>query len=243
MTDRILRAFLPYLIASASHLVLLVTGPGWAITATKATLMPLLAFAAVVLLRPRRDAPVVLLLAALGASWVGDVLLSFRGDVWFVAGLLGFLSAHVAYLLLFVRLGRSDRGPTSSGRDARRMPHPIVLAAYAVWFAVFLAILGPHLGVLLLPVAAYGLVLGAMAAFASARGRLIAIGGALFVVSDSVLALGRFLPGYDFALHDLTVMGTYLAAQGLITLGVILALRGAAPSRREPGRPVPATAP
>ena len=48
---------------------------------------------------------------------------------------------------------------------------------------------------------------------------------ALFVVSDSVLALGRFLPGYEFPPHDLVVMSTYLAAQGLIALGVVAMLR------------------
>ncbi len=85
----------------------------------------------------------------------------------------------------------------------------------------FLALLQPHLGGLLVPVALYGLVLGVMAAIAGGLGGLIAVGGALFVVSDSVLALGRFLPGYEFAAHDLVVMSTYLAAQGLIALGVV----------------------
>ncbi len=78
---------------------------------------------------------------------------------------------------------------------------------------------------LLVPVAVYGAVLGTMAALAGGRGGVIAVGGALFVVSDSVLALGRFLPGYEFALHDLVVMSTYLAAQGLIAWGVLVGLR------------------
>jgi uncharacterized membrane protein YhhN len=80
-----------------------------------------------------------------------------------------------------------------------------------------------------------------MAALAGGIGGVIAVGGALFVVSDSVLALGRFLPGYEFALHDLTVMSTYLAAQGLIALGVVR-LSAPAPSSPAPGRPASATA-
>ena len=64
-----------------------------------------------------------------------------------------------------------------------------------------------------------------MAALAGGLGGLLAVGGALFVVSDSVLALGRFLPGYEFPPHDLVVMSTYLAAQGLIALGVVAMLR------------------
>ena len=41
----------------------------------------------------------------------------------------------------------------------------------------------------------------------------------------SVLGLGRFLPGYDFALHDLVVMSSYLVAQALIAAGVLRILR------------------
>ncbi|WP_159605991.1 lysoplasmalogenase [Agromyces humi] len=122
-----------------------------------------------------------------------------------------FLLAHVAYIALFLR--------TPAGTPRL----PAWTACYAVWYLAFLALLGPHLGALLAPVAAYGLVLGAMAALAGRLGGLIATGGALFVVSDSVLALGRFLPGYDFGPHDVVVMSTYLAAQGFIALGVVRA--------------------
>ncbi|WP_350347051.1 lysoplasmalogenase [Agromyces sp. G08B096] len=252
MTDRLLRLFLPYVLVSLVHLALLVTGPAWAVTATKALLMPLLAVAVLLAVQPRRDAPVLLLLLALAGSWAGDILLTFPGELWFVAGLLGFLGAHVAYLVLFVRLARRAPGegtPTEAaagiGATKRRepWPRPLVIAVFAAWYTGFLLLLAPHLGALLAPVALYGLVLGTMAAFASTRGALVAVGGALFVVSDSVLALGRFLPGYEFAAHDLVVMTTYLAAQGLIALGVVRALRAEAPIPPAPGRPTPATAP
>ena len=102
---------------------------------------------------------------------------------------------------------------------------PTWALAYVAWYVAFLVLLGPHLGGLLVPVAVYGAVLGTMAALAGGRGGVIAVGGALFVVSDSVLALGRFLPGYEFALHDLVVMSTYVAAQGLIAWGALADLR------------------
>ena len=110
---------------------------------------------------------------------------------------------------------RDGRSPTPARVDARlrRLVCRIPRIARA------------HLGALLVPVAVYGAVLGTMAALAGGRGGLIALGGAFFVVSDSVLALGRFLPGYEFALHDLVVMSTYLAAQGLIAWGVVTGLR------------------
>ncbi|MFF2370289.1 lysoplasmalogenase [Agromyces sp. NPDC058110] len=251
--------FTPYLVLCAVHLVLLETGPGWSITATKALLMPLLALGVVLAARRTRPVPLALpwmLLAAIALSWAGDVALSFPG--MFVVGLGAFLLAHVAYITVFVRLpgrggGRSDDGRSGDGQDrgtvrsgiaasTRRRP-PLWTLVYVVWFGGFIALLGPHTGALLVPVALYGLVLGLMAAFAAARGPVMAIGGALFVTSDSVLGLGRFLPGYDFALHDLTVMTTYLAAQLLIAIGVLAALRASARPSREPDRPVAATAP
>jgi uncharacterized membrane protein YhhN len=209
-TRRLVAALGPFVLASALHLVTLQTGPDWAVTATKAVLMPLLALAVLVVARPRRDAAVALLLAAIGLSWAGDVALSLPGG--FVAGLVCFLLAHLGYITLFLRMPRARRRP------------PAWTLVYLAWFPLFLALLGPHTGALLVPVALYGVVLGAMGTCAALHGLLVAAGGALFVMSDSVLALGRFLPGYDFPLHDLVVMSSYLAAQALITVGVLRSL-------------------
>lgn len=206
-TRQLLVAFGPFVLASAVHLVILHTGPDWAVIATKATLMPLLALAVFVAARPRRDAALTLLLIAIGLSWAGDVALSLPGG--FVAGLVCFLLAHLGYITLFLRMPRARRRP------------PAWTLVYLAWFPLFLTLLGPHTGALLVPVALYGLVLGAMATCAALHGPLIAAGGALFVLSDSVLGLGRFLPGYDFPLHDLVVMSSYLAAQALIAVGVL----------------------
>ncbi|GAA1802212.1 lysoplasmalogenase [Agromyces neolithicus] len=222
MTDRTLRVFLPYLGLSLVQLVVLYTGPAWAVPTSKALLMPLLAAAVLLAVGRPRPSQAWLLVTALAGSWVGDVLLSFPG--FFVPGLLAFLAAHVAFIVLFLRL------PVQSGR--RRLPAGALV--YVAWYAGFLALLGPHLGALLVPVAVYGAVLGSMAALAGGRGGPIAVGGAFFVVSDSVLALGRFLPGYEFALHDLVVMSTYLAAQGLIAWGVVSGLRAARAASAQP---------
>lgn len=247
--------FVPYLALSLVHLVVLSTGPGWAVTTTKALLMPALALGVVLALRvvrgqlarpdggvrPRLGATPWLLLAGIACSWGGDVALAFPGDGWFVVGLGSFLAAHLAYLAMFIGMRRD-------GIDGARMPrrHRLVpvwaLVVYPLWYLGFLALLGPHTGALLVPVAAYGLALGAMAALAAGHGPLLATGGALFVVSDSVLGLGRFLPGYDFPLHDAAVMVSYLAAQGLIALGVVVALRVAVRPSRGPVRPAAATA-
>jgi len=225
----VLPAFAPYLVVSVAHLLLQYVGPAWSVTATKVLLMPLLALA-VVLVSRRQASPIpVLLLAGIGLSWGGDVLLTFPGDLWFVAGLASFLAAHVAYIVLFVRMPHARRRP------------PLWALVYPLWVVGMLVLLLPGAGALGVPVVAYALVIGTMAISASLHGGWIALGAALFVVSDSVLAMGRFLPGYEFAAHDFAVMSTYLAAQGLIAFGVLVAARGAAARSREPGRPVLAT--
>ena len=203
--------FVPYAVLAAVHLVVLVGGfGGAAVTVTKLLLMPALALAVLRSARPRRrSATIALLLAAILLSWAGDAALTGSGATWFVAGLLCFLAAHVAYVVLFLRESRG------SGR------FPAWTAVYVAWYAGFLSLLAPHLGALFAPVAVYGLVLGAMAVVAARVGGLVAVGGALFLVSDTVLALGRFLPGYEFPAHDLVVMSTYLAAQGVIAFGVL----------------------
>ena len=74
---------------------------------------------------------------------------------------------------------------------------------------------------LLVPVIAYGIVLTAMAAVASRCNRWVAGGGALFVVSDSILAINTFVPDARIPLVDFLIMVTYLAAQTLIVWGLL----------------------
>ena len=74
-------------------------------------------------------------------------------------------------------------------------------------------------------------------------GAVVALGGALFVVSDTVLAIMRFLPGADIPAHDLIVMATYIGAQGLIAWGLLRRFGDATtvPRTAAPDRQAPAT--
>lgn len=45
------------------------------------------------------------ILAGLVLSWFGDVFLLSKRATWFLAGLVAFLGAHVAYIIAFVGLG------------------------------------------------------------------------------------------------------------------------------------------
>ena len=59
-------------------------------------------------LSPQPSTYLVLVVVALGASWVGDLALSYDGRIPFVTGLVAFAGAHIAYIAAFVARGPLD---------------------------------------------------------------------------------------------------------------------------------------
>ncbi|MFT3666333.1 lysoplasmalogenase [Piscinibacter sp.] len=152
-------------------------------------------------------------LAGLVLSLAGDVALLWpqRG---FLPGLVSFLLAHLAYLWAFTRRARLA---------ARRLP----FAVYALVAGAVLWLLWPGVpGALRIPVLAYVACLAAMAAQAAVlwplappgprrrRAAGLALGGALFVLSDALLATNRFTLPLPAA--SLWILASYWAAQWLI---------------------------
>ena len=195
--------FLPIILVGVIHLAAILLSLPGVVLWTKPLLMPALAIGLIWAAPERRSPAIVLGVTALVLSAVGDVTL-----VWFVIGLTFFLLAHGVYLVLFVtRLA------------VRRLPGWTVV--YAVWLVILLTILAGQTGALLVPVIAYGVVLCAMAAVASRCNAWVAGGGALFVLSDSILAINTFLPDARIPLADFLIMATYLLAQTLIVCGLL----------------------
>jgi uncharacterized membrane protein YhhN len=164
--------------------------------------------------RRGRATPVArgVVLAALWLSLIGDVALLWPQQ-GFVPGLVAFLIAHVLYIVAFTR-------------EHRFAAQPAALAAYALVAGTILAFLWSDIPAgLRIPVAGYVLALTAMAAQAAVvglraqgsgarRARGLMIGGALFMVSDTVLAINRFALPLPAA--GLWILATYWAAQWLI---------------------------
>lgn len=161
------------------------------------------------------DAPAVRrwVRAGLWLSLAGDVFLMWPQQ-GFLPGLVAFLLAHLAFIVAFTR-----RVPFL----ARSKP----FALYALVAAVLLSQLWPSVPVALRwPVLAYVVCLAAMAAQAGvvwlvARGsdgealaRNAAIGGVLFMASDTLLAFNKF--NAPIPLSALLILTTYWAALGLI---------------------------
>lgn len=159
----------------------------------------------------RVDGPArVWLLLALLFSAAGDVLLDLdTGDSpFFVAGLGAFLVAHIWYVVAF------STGGLVVGATAWVVVPVVTAAALLLWR------LYPRLGRLRGPVVAYVTVIVAMtttAALGRASSGLLLVGALLFMLSDSLIAVNKFLR--PIPARDYLVMATYYAAQCLITLG------------------------
>ncbi len=191
-------------LSAVLDLLSLAVGYDPAHTVTKSLLMPLLATYAALRGAPR------LLVAALLFGWGGDTLLLSDADPAFLAGMACFAAGHVCYLALFRTYG------TPRARAG------LLAVGYAVALAVTVTLLWPDLPAdLCVPVAGYSALLTAMAWAAAARFGLVAgLGGALFMVSDTLIATGvadwTQPPGPDF-----WIMLTYIAAQFLLVQGVL----------------------
>ena len=151
-----------------------------------------------------------LLLLALTFSLVGDVFLMLPGN-YFIPGLASFLVAHVFYIALF-RQGQTWF-PNRNALVA-------VLAVGAIMYTIVWGGLGDP--VLKVAVAAYVSVISLMAAQAIGRARAlgsiasqrVALGACIFMVSDSLIAINKFVAPIELA--SLWILATYYCAQLLI---------------------------
>jgi uncharacterized membrane protein YhhN len=165
----------------------------------------------------------VVVLLAIVFSFLGDSFLLYDSrEVYFMLGLGSFLLAHVFYIFGF-RQSRLDQSEDQiqTVRKAR-MAFPVILAATGL-----VVVLYPRLGELRIPVVVYAAVLMFMVLNAlfryertSAKSFWMVSGGAiLFMVSDSILAINKFLEPVSNA--GFAIMLTYLSAQYLIVEGLI----------------------
>lgn len=148
-----------------------------------------------------------LMISALGASLVGDVVL-MTPDARFELGLFSFLVAHVLYVISFaghVQLIPALLASAVIAVMAALVVPPVVRAVSAQNRPLSIAVI------------VYMGALAAMAVSAASTGVLVGVlGGAAFFVSDALLGWGRFVgptPG-----GRKVVMATYHLGQvGLVT--------------------------
>lgn len=131
------------------------------------------------------------ILIGLKLSLGGDIALLFQEKRKpFIIGLALFLSAHIAYTIIFIMLGRFTPWDLLSA---------VLIGAAAI---AFYRLIAPNLGSMKIPVIAYILIISVMlnraiAAFTSpvfspSQAWMIALGAFLFYISDIILAANRF---------------------------------------------------
>lgn len=155
--------------------------------------------------------------AALAFGLLGDVGLMLsrggRADPPFLAGLGAFLLGHIAYIVAFVRIDVRlidlvAGALIALGVSALALPK-VLRGAESSAGRVFAVI-----------VAGYAAVLAAMTAFAVGTGIvLVAIGGVLFLVSDTTIAWQRFVRPVRHG--AVAVIVSYHLAQFLILIGLV----------------------
>jgi uncharacterized membrane protein YhhN len=159
--------------------------------------------------------------AAQAFSWGGDVALLGTSKRSFLNGVGSFFGAHVAYIVGF----QSARG------ERKDYDTPGLKVALGLWLTAtplmsFAA--GRKDPALRVPVAAYATILSGM--FATSRmldpalpqgaRKALQAGTALFLISDGVLAVEKFLLTENRPVLGSLVMATYTTGQGLIAAGV-----------------------
>ena len=158
-------------------------------------------------------------LLALVFSLLGDIFLLFDqiSDLYFILGLGSFLLAHVLYAFCFY-LQRSSK----TRLDFWMMT--VLLTGYGI---ALYTLLYTRLVNIKIPVALYILAILIMVIMAYRRKikvsgnsfLLVFIGALSFIISDSLLAINKFLIPLPYS-HFL-VMGTYALAQYLIVTGLL----------------------
>ena len=155
----------------------------------------------------------IILLGALVFSWIGDTLLLFvfKDAIYFILGLVAFLTAHIFYIILF-----SKELKQAKGKLKLKKTGVIVIAIY---LSALLLVLIPHLGGLTVPVIIYAIVISTMLYMAyllsfywpKPASIYLLTGAASFILSDSILAFNKFYQ--PIPISGLLIMATYLYAQ------------------------------
>lgn len=194
-----------FAVVAVVHLVLNATDAGPWDSITKSLLAPLLLGWVLEQRGPR------LLAIALGLCFLGDLFMEFEN--LFVVGMAAFAGAHVCFIWLFVQ-----RGAVAKLRE-----RPWIVLVYVLAGLIVVAWSWGGLEPGLRPVIPfYAALLIGTASTALAVDVRAGVGGALFLLSDGIIALaeaGRFDP--EAALTGLAIMVLYIGAIAQLTVGIL----------------------
>lgn len=159
---------------------------------------------------------------ALFFSLLGDVFLMPFFDQ-FIFGLVFFLISHLLYISVFLKGNRKTFLPTLKNGKLFLIQ---VLGSYAALVIILMFVITKLDSIVLLiaiPVYATVLLFMLLSTYVYSKvhfynfGRFILLGGLFFFISDSILAINKFV--LDVSYSSIWVMGTYTIAQWMLVYG------------------------
>ncbi len=149
---------------------------------------------------------------ALLFSFLGDVLLMFEGNQFFLSGIGSFLITQISFsYLLFPSFKRSSTFNKLLGS-----------VLFLTYFLGLVSFMYPNLGDFKIPVLIYGFTICIFGYFSfltwrtvEGKSPFIIFGAVLFIISDSMIALNTFY--FHENIFTYWVMITYVGAQYLIS--------------------------
>lgn len=148
------------------------------------------------------------------AAAIGDEMLLIPAQACFIMGMIAFIIMHGLFIESFLRMAKPTNVVLSWG----------ITAFYALAAIVSLVLLKPFIGTMFYPFVLYTMFLVVMARSALDVAPLTALGGFVFLNSDTLLAFAKFWPKFPLAPPAATwlVDASYFTAQILIVTGVLL---------------------
>lgn len=168
-------------------------------------ILPILLLLALVYSKPS-SRPLRLFTFGLLFSMMGDIWLAIDTGDFFIFGLGSFLVAHLFYMACLFPIMAKNRE---------------MIAVYSLYGVLITALLAGYLGDLLMPVMIYMgvlLAMGMCTLLSKRSNPWLIIGGASFIVSDSLIGINKFY--YDLPIAPLWIMASYYFAQYGLTRGI-----------------------
>lgn len=168
-----------------------------------------------------------LIYVALLFAWIGDILLLNEGTIFFLLGMISFLTTHICFTILFFRIHRLQ---------IKRSQHAFTAGLILFLFSYLLYnFLLPELGNFKIPILIYIIGISSMAIASanllgssirkSAAQMYFLPGAILFILSDTFLALHVFMFS-DLAILNISGMLCYGYALNLFAEGFTKLLKG-----------------
>lgn len=143
-------------------------------------------------------------------SAVGDILLDIDPERFFIFAMSSFVVAHLCYILVFIPQ------PKLKGM---RILFVSIIVAYAIVMGIILLNRSDELNYYVLGYIGVIALMGISAVVGSENHNWVILGAVLFMISDTLIAVKRFI--VPIPLANVWIMAFYYAAQYFIAFGSV----------------------